>query len=257
MWHVKSNASRGFTLLEMLIAIAIFAMLGLAANAVLQTVMTNDEVTKQFAARLKALQQGVGIMQRDLGQMVGRTPRLLEGGRSKALFQAGPHLLDSQSDGLSFFRLGWLNPEGMLPRGSIQAVAYVQVEDRLERWYFPYPDPELGAEPIKTVLMTGVLEVKYAFFINGSWQRQVDGTTMPQAIAVDIELEHLGRIERKFLLPELGSVTPESGGNDQPGRDGDDRGAPDGRTPGNGEPGNGPPPIPGAPREPGLIPGRG
>ena len=36
----QTNAHRGFTLLEMLIAIAIFAMLGLAANAVLSTVLT-------------------------------------------------------------------------------------------------------------------------------------------------------------------------------------------------------------------------
>ena len=71
----QTNAHRGFTLLEMLIAIAIFAMLGLAANAVLSTVLTNDEVTKNFSTRLKALQQGFRAIERDLGQMVARTPR--------------------------------------------------------------------------------------------------------------------------------------------------------------------------------------
>ena len=57
-----TKAHTGFTLLEMLIAIAIFAMIGVAANAVLSTVLTNDEVTKNFSTRLKALQQGFGAI---------------------------------------------------------------------------------------------------------------------------------------------------------------------------------------------------
>lgn len=130
----QTNAHRGFTLLEMLIAIAIFAMLGLAANAVLSTVLTNDEVTKNFSTRLKALQQGFGAIERDLGQMVARTPRLLEGGRGTTVFQTGNDLLDSESEALVFYRLGWLNPDGLLPRGSLQSVAYVVREGKLERW---------------------------------------------------------------------------------------------------------------------------
>lgn len=133
----QTNAHRGFTLLEMLIAIAIFAMLGLAANAVLSTVLTNDEVTKNFSTRLKALQQGFGAIERDLGQVVARTPRLLEGGRGTTVFQTGNDLLDSESEALVFYRLGWLNPDGLLPRGSLQSVAYVVREGKLERWYFP------------------------------------------------------------------------------------------------------------------------
>ncbi|MCL2916170.1 type II secretion system minor pseudopilin GspJ [Shewanella corallii] len=216
MWRIRSKGSRGFTLLEMLIAIAIFAMLGVTANAVLQTVMRNDQVTQDFSLRLKGMQQGFGAISRDLAQMVARSPRLLEGGRSNTIFQAGPNLLDSQSEGISFYRLGWLNPEGILPRGSIQAVAYVHVEDRLERWYYPYPDPELGAEPEKTVLMDKVLEVKYAFFLNDSWEKTADGSVMPKAIAMEVELDGLGVVTRKFLLPEQGSVkadNDDNGGN--------------------------------------------
>lgn len=96
------NRRGGFTLLEMLVAIAIFAMIGLAANSVLQTVMKNDEATKDFAVRLKAMQQGFGALQRDLGQMVARTPRLLEGGRGTTVFQTGSDMFDSESESLVF-----------------------------------------------------------------------------------------------------------------------------------------------------------
>ncbi|MGI3004556.1 type II secretion system minor pseudopilin GspJ [Shewanella algae] len=196
-----SSRNSGFTLLEMLIAIAIFAMLGLAANAVLQTVLKNDEVTRDFSQQLKYLQQGFGVLERDLGQMVARTPRLLEGGRGNTVLQTGTDMLDSESEALVFFRLGWLNPGGLLPRGSLQSVAYVVQEGRFERWYYPYPEPEFGAEPIKTVLMDRVLSVKYAFFVEDKWQRQADASKLPKAIAIEIETEDRGIISRKFLLP--------------------------------------------------------
>ena len=203
-----TSVQRGFTLLEMLIAIAIFAMIGLASNAVLSTVLTNDEVTRAFSTRLKALQQGFGAIERDLAQTVARTPRLLEGGRGSTVFQTGNDILDSESEALVFYRLGWLNPDGLLPRGSLQSVAYVVHEGRLERWYFPYPEPEFGAEPIKTVVIDKVLSVEYSFFMDDKWERKVEATKLPKAIAMEIEIEGLGKIQRKFLLP-LGAAAPD------------------------------------------------
>lgn len=208
-----TKAHTGFTLLEMLIAIAIFAMIGVAANAVLSTVLTNDEVTKNFSTRLKALQQGFGAIERDLNQMVARTPRLLEGGRGTTVFQTGNELLDSESEALVFYRLGWLNPDGLLPRGSLQSVAYVVQEGRLERWYFPYPEPEFGAELIKTVIIDNVLSVEYSFFMEDKWERKVEATKLPKAIAMEVDIEGLGKIQRKFLLP-LGALAPEKSKDD-------------------------------------------
>lgn len=208
-----TKAHTGFTLLEMLIAIAIFAMIGVAANAVLSTVLTNDEVTKNFSTRLKALQHGFGAIERDLNQMVARTPRLLEGGRGTTVFQTGNELLDSESEALVFYRLGWLNPDGLLPRGSLQSVAYVVQEGRLERWYFPYPEPEFGAEPIKTVIIDNVLSVEYSFFMEDKWERKVEATKLPKAIAMEVDIEGLGKIQRKFLLP-LGALAPEKSKDD-------------------------------------------
>ncbi|AUD58323.1 type II secretion system protein GspJ [Shewanella sp. Pdp11] len=208
-----TSAQRGFTLLEMLIAIAIFAMIGLASNAVLSTVLTNDEVTRTFSTRLKALQQGFGAIERDLAQMVARTPRLLEGGRGSTVFQTGNDILDSESEALVFYRLGWLNPDGLLPRGSLQSVAFVVHEGRLERWHFPYPEPEFGAEPIKTVVIDKVLSVEYSFFMDDKWERKVEATKLPKAIAMEIEIEGLGKIQRKFLLP-LGAAAPEKSKDD-------------------------------------------
>lgn len=226
----ENKPQRGFTLIEMLLAIAIFALLGLAANAVLGTVLKNDEVTQDFSNRLRYLQQGFGAIERDLGQMVARTPRLLEGGRGTTVLQSGSDMLDSESEALSFFRIGWLNPDGKLPRGSLQSVAYVVIAGKLERWYYPYPEPEFGAQPLKTVLFDKVLSVEYAFFVGDKWEKRIEATTLPEAIAMEVELEGIGKIQRKFLLPK-GSM-PKS--DDDEGKDKGGDGSGDGTENGSG-----------------------
>lgn len=199
---LKLSKPKGFTLIEMLVALAIFTLLGLASSVVLSTVLDSDETTKKFSVRLKALQQGFSVLERDLGQMVARTPRLLDGDRSSSVIQTGENMLGSETEALMFYRIGWLNPDGMLPRGSIQSVAYVVQEGRLERWYYPYPEPEVGAEPLKTLVIDKVLAVKYSFFSGDKWERKIDTKELPQAIAMEVDVEGLGKIERRFLLPK-------------------------------------------------------
>ncbi len=213
MFIKQTNRLQGFTLLEMLIAISIFAMLGIAANSVLSIVLTNDETTKQFAQKLKSLQQGFGIIERDLGQMVARTPRLIEGGRGNTVLQVGDIIPNVDGKALVFYRLGWLNPDGMLPRGSIQSVAYVMTNNELERWYFPYPEPEIGGDPLKTVIIKNVNSIDYSFFDGQSWQKQFDATKLPKAIAIEVDIEGLGKIQRKFLLP-LGAKAEDAKNTD-------------------------------------------
>ena len=234
MFTIEGKTNKGFTLLEMLIAIAIFAMIGLAANSVLSTVMKNDEVTKTFSVRLKALQQGFGAIERDLGQMVARTLRGLDGERSSSYFQAGDNMLDSETEALVFYRLGWLNPDGILPRGSLQSVAYVVQGGRLERWYYPYPEPASGEEPLKTLIIENVLSVEYSFYINDKSERKTDGTQMPKGIAIEIEIDGLGKIQRQFLLPK-GASSPKAGEGDANAGDDNDGKKDDNGTDDNGD----------------------
>lgn len=210
----------GFSLLEMLIAISIFSLIGLASNYVLSTVLKSEETTKDFSIRLKSLQQGFGALERDLGQMVARTPRSLEDSRGSTVLQTGENLLGSESQTLVFYRLGWLNPQGLLPRGSIQSVAYLVLEGKLERWHYPYPDPEFGAEPIKSVVIDKVLSVEYSFFVEDKWVKKFDGKTLPKAIAMEIEVEGLGKVQRRFLLPKGPTATSGQSGSGNNGNNG-------------------------------------
>ena len=51
--HWRSNKSQGFTLLEVMIAVAIFSLLAMGTYRMLSTVLKTDEVTRQHERDLR------------------------------------------------------------------------------------------------------------------------------------------------------------------------------------------------------------
>lgn len=77
MIHIQRpiTGQRGFTLLEMLIAMAVFAVMSLVAYQGLRAVLTADHVTREQAQRLADLQVTLSVLERDLAQVVDVTVR--------------------------------------------------------------------------------------------------------------------------------------------------------------------------------------
>ncbi|SUD53922.1 general secretion pathway protein J [Ectopseudomonas oleovorans] len=69
------SAQRGFTLLELLIAIAIFALLGLATYRMLDSVLSADAVTREHERQLRELTRALSAFERDLRQVTVRPIR--------------------------------------------------------------------------------------------------------------------------------------------------------------------------------------
>ncbi len=216
MLRNKHNIShnRGFTLIEMLVAIAIFAMLSSSAYLVLGQAQRNNQLSLEKTERLKELQRTIIIMDNDFRQMALRSFRNIGEEATDNVFLWGEGLLDSDDNAISFTRLGWLNPQQMFPRGEIVKVGYRISEDKLERVWWRYPDTPIGQEGVVTPLLNDVEKIKLQFYQEGWLDVWEESTVLPEAISVTLTLRDYGDIERVYLIASEGKQVENTDGNE-------------------------------------------
>ncbi|MDY6975126.1 MAG: type II secretion system minor pseudopilin GspJ [Pseudomonadota bacterium] len=200
---------RGFTLIEILIAMAIFTLIGLASTGLLTTVIDSNDISEERFAKLQLLQRAMITIERDLQQAVPRATRV--NGEKQDVVMAGGETDDSDDDGIGFVRGGWHNPQLMLPRSTLQFVAYRLQENKLERLYSNYVDNVIGYEPKVRVLLEDVESLKIEFLATSnsssldedediSWSESYKGTALPRAVAIEFVSKDFGKIRREFTL---------------------------------------------------------
>lgn len=132
---------RGFTLLELLIAIAIFALLALATYRMFDSVMQTDQATRVQEQRMRELVRAMGALERDLTQAVERPVRD-ELGDNRGAF-----LSEGENDQIvEFTRGGWRNPLGQA-RSRLQRVRWSLSGETLERRYWLVLDRAQDSKP--------------------------------------------------------------------------------------------------------------
>ncbi len=197
---------RGFTLIEILIAMAIFTLIGLASTGLLTTVIDSNDISEERFHKLQTLQRAVTTIERDLQQAVARSIRV--DGEKRPMVMAGGKVDGSDDDGIGFVRGGWHNPQQMLPRSTLQYVAYRMRDNKLERLYSTYVDNVIGYEPKIRVLLEDIDGFKVEFKTSqGSkneaetkWSESYQGSVLPLAVAVEFVSRDFGTIRREFTL---------------------------------------------------------
>lgn len=198
--HTVSYTQRGFTLLEVLIAIAIFSLISLASFTIFNTVLGSAETSKKKIARLNEIQRAFLIMERDFLQISRRSIRVDGEKPLKGFIHTEQQNFNSDSQSIAFVRAGWRNPNLIMPRGDMQSVAYRLTDTTLERLHFNFVDAVVGQEPKVRALLTHVKSLEFEYFDGRKWQKQLAKESLPMAIAVDIELDGFGKIRREFLV---------------------------------------------------------
>lgn len=194
--------NRGFTFIEMLLATAIFALVGLASVAVLDSVTRSDSASQQAMQRLQRLQQVMMLLDRDLWQITPRQIRVNGEAPTKVLLAGGNNWLESDDSGLSFSHAGWTNPGMVLARSEVQLVGYRLKERRLERLFYLYPDAVTGTEPQVQLLLEDIDGFKVLFLdAEGVWQDSWNQQKYPKAVKFLLQQPSIGDIERIFTLP--------------------------------------------------------
>lgn len=205
MINIPSLRKGGFTLIEILVAMAIFSLIGLASTALLTNVVDDDKASSQRFAELEQLQRAMLTIERDLLQAVPRAVRI-NGEVNQIVMRGGEDELGGLADSIGFVHGGWHNPQLMLPRSTLQLVGYRLEETKLLRLYGNYLDNVNGYEPKSKVLLEGVSDFQVEFLISSSdndeeeWQESYLGTALPRAVAVTVSSDVFGKIRRVFLL---------------------------------------------------------
>lgn len=194
----------GFTLLELLVALGIFALLAAMGYSGLNSVMTARKVTDQHAQRLSQLQMTFLWLGRDIEQAVDRSIRDEYGDPQPAMLgvETGRYQLE-------LTRTGWRNPAGRA-RSNLQRVAYGLRDGNLIRAYWNVLDRAQDSQPLETVLLEGVDQLELRFLnASNTWQDSWPGgqtggavsTVPPKAVEVTLETKAEGRITRLFRVP--------------------------------------------------------
>jgi len=197
--HAINYKNIGFTLLEVLIAIVIFALISLTSFSIFNTVIKSDESSQIRIERMNELQRAFLIIERDLLQISKRTIRL-NGEEPLKGFLHTENSFSSNSQYLGFVRQGWTNPGLLLPRSDMQSVAYQLNDNSVERLHFNFVDAVQGEEPKVRQLISKVTTLKFEYYDGKKWQKEHNNNQLPLAIAIEIETEDYGIIRRQFLV---------------------------------------------------------
>jgi general secretion pathway protein J len=152
------SAQRGFTLLEIIVATVILAVMGLMAYRAVseaQVAVTNAE---GHMDRLRKTQQAVQLLVTDFRTLAPRPVRETIGDGSRAALLRDPNAISI----VELSHAGWPNGAGT-PRGTVQRVIYRLEEGKLIREHWTVADPTLSTPPVKLELLDHVerVEVRY------------------------------------------------------------------------------------------------
>ncbi|MDY6943030.1 MAG: type II secretion system minor pseudopilin GspJ [Pseudomonadota bacterium] len=192
--------ARGFTLLELVVALSIFAVMAVMAYGGLNGVIDGRTQTLDTQARWETLQKAIAVMSHDIRQASIRPVRDELGDLQPALH--AEHYTDSI---LAFTRDGWLNPLGQ-PRSSLQRVGYRVDSQTLYRLNYWYLDRAPDTVVQTTELLDGVRRFEVRLLDSeGRWRMDwpppdADLDEMPRAMAFEMDLEGLGPLSRVFVL---------------------------------------------------------
>jgi len=189
-------AERGFTLIELMVALMIFGLIAGAGVAILAFSVRAQGATAARLDDAAALARAGSLLSADLGQALNR-PTRDEGGTLLPAFSG---------DGVSmrFVRGGWSNLDSA-PRPSVQKVGWLADGGALRRLAYPMLDGA-AARPSAPVL-SGVRAVSLRYRYRGAWSDRWDGTAAPLPDAVEmVVVRRDGVALRQMFLTGTGYV---------------------------------------------------
>ncbi|MEW6330099.1 MAG: type II secretion system minor pseudopilin GspJ [Pseudomonadota bacterium] len=195
---------RGFTLLELLVAIGIFAMISAIAYGSLTRMMADRERLQAEQAFWSRLSLTFARMEEDLSQARERSVRDVIGFTQPA-FRGQPTDTRAASPPSVEFTRGGVLTFGDGARSDLQRVAYRLDDGTLKRLIWPVLDLGPQTEPAETPLLNEVEEFRVRFYAPAGawldvWPSAGINEILPRGVEVKLTLKGRGEFTRFFLV---------------------------------------------------------
>ncbi len=171
---------RAFTLIEVMVSLAIFAILAALCYGALGRTLESAKMLNDRMDRLQAIQRTMRLLTEDLQQLAPRPIRDELGESFKPALDTG----FQSGFALELTHGGWSNPI-VLPRSTLQRSAYRMEDDELIRYHWMVLDRTLANQPAEVVLLDGVESILFRFLqANGQWTEQWPPNSRPGDLGV-------------------------------------------------------------------------
>lgn len=221
-----SDKRQGFTLIEVLIAMALTVVVATIAYSGLSAVIDSLDQTRQAMNRTTELSKALRLLSRDVNQSVNRSIRDELGFTEPAMIGG-----DSYRGMLGLTRTGWMSM-GSTPRSHLERVYYYLDDNTLYRMRSTVLDRSYRLDPDNptvpgdgaVAMLEGVTRFEVVFLSpelisslpsrpsdgaldTSRWLRDwgVEGTPnqdLPVALEIRLTIDGLGDMERVYVLPQ-------------------------------------------------------
>lgn len=217
---------QGMTLVEVLVAMLVFALVAAAAALSLRLAVDAREQLSDAEHRIAELETARLLIKEDLAQYVPRRirdefgesfgPAFLGGVETRTRPAVAGEILLA-----AFVRSGWINPGFEAPRSSLQFVEYLQRDSTLIRRTRPFLDDARGQPRVERVLIEKAGDVSLRFLgtaLAVSGQSDADAGWLPgwplpgsgaadappRAVSISLTTERYGSLRMAFWIGETG-----------------------------------------------------
>ncbi len=196
------NRQQGFTLIEILIALAIFSIIALMTASAMHHILHTRNRIDKHSERLSVLQLALSRIEHDILQTVDRAVR----GNDMHMLAA----FIGKSDYFELTRDGLINPRSREKRSNLERIAYVCSEDKLIRRNWVSLDNEDRSRYQDEILLNGLSHCHIAYLnhslqILAEWRENAVQVNqfkepLPKAIQFDLIVKDWGRMSLLYPI---------------------------------------------------------
>lgn len=198
---MKSN--RGFTLIEVLIALTVFAILASITSSTLYYAFNTRTRVAEQSEQLSTLQLAISLIQQDTRQTIERAIR----GNDMRLFP----IFVGRPEYLEFTRDGVVNPGSLEKRSNLKRIAYLCQGDTLIRRTWASLDPINRNVYADKPLINKLSDCHFGFLnqnleVFPEWRADAvnqsqNKESLPKAVQINLTIKKQGEINLLFIIP--------------------------------------------------------